>query len=305
MARYLNMLYQKTPDPEIIDRIMEGSVDMHIHFKPDPGTIRRYDGVQMAEEAAKLKMGGIVLKSHHVPSISVAVCANRLVPEVKTFGSFVIDPPSGGLTEMGVEALLFNAKMGAKVVWFPLESQWAHDGNPLMKDVPGLYILDDRKDLKPIVYDFLKIIKDYDLVLCNGHLSFEESMVLFREAKKMGISKLVATHVFFETIWPPYTMEQAIACAEAGAYLEHCYRECEPLLGSTSPEEYVECIRKTGAERNILSTDFGQITDSSPAEGMRTFVATMLQLGISPHDVELMAKVNPCRLLDMEYTQYY
>jgi hypothetical protein len=88
--------------------------------------------------------------------------------------------------------------------------------------------------------------------------------------------------------------------ADMGVFIEHCYRCCLPLLGSYRPEKYIEAIALIGANRTILSTDFGQITDISPAKGMRQFIATMLQMGISEEDVTLMVKRNPAKLLDLE-----
>jgi predicted TIM-barrel fold metal-dependent hydrolase len=85
-----------------------------------------------------------------------------------------------------------------------------------------------------------------------------------------------------------------------GVFIEHCYHCCLPLFGAYRPEKYVKAIRLIGANRTILSTDFGQITDTSPAEGMRQCIATMLQLGISEEEITLMVKQNPAKLLDLE-----
>jgi len=299
MARYLEMLAQKTPPEDVVDRLWKGSIDMHIHFAPDPGTVRRFDGFQTAVAARDAGMRGIVLKSHHIPSIQTAYAVQRAIPEVAVFGSISLDAPMGGLSDEGVECLEFNAKMGCKVVWFPLESAWAHNGTP-GREGTGETILDESGKLKPIVYKFLDIIKEYNMVLCNGHLSYEESVALFEAASRQGIAKMVATHPFFETIWPGYTLEQTKRLADMGAYIEHCYRECQPLLGSHRPETYVDAIHEIGAERTILSTDYAQVTDTSPAEGMRSFIATMLQLGISEADITLMVKTNPAKLLDLD-----
>ena len=123
---------------------------------------------------------------------------------------------------------------------------------------------------------------------------------LFEEAIRLGITKMVATHPMVDIIWDPMTMDQMKHLADMGAYIEHVYRSCMPLCAKTDPLDFVMAIEEIGAERTILATDFAQISDTSPAEGMRQFIATMLQLGVDEEKVELMAKVNPAKLLDLE-----
>ena len=131
-------------------------------------------------------------------------------------------------------------------------------------------------------------------------LSFEETRALFKEANKYGIEKKVATHPLYDKIWDPFTMDEVREIVKYGCYIEHNYSMCLPPCGSVRPEVYVEAIEAVGAENTIMCTDFAQITDCSPAEGMRYFIATMLQLGVPEKDVELMVKINPAKLLDMD-----
>jgi adenine deaminase len=138
------------------------------------------------------------------------------------------------------------------------------------------------------------------MVLCSGHLSYLESVALFEEAKKRNITKMIATHPMTDVIWPAYTIEEIKKLADIGCYIEHCYRNCLPLLGSYRPESYIPAIRAIGAERTILCTDFAQITDTSPAEGMRQFIATMLQMQVTEEEITLMVKTNPAKLLDLD-----
>ena len=46
-----------------------------------------------------------------------------------------------------------------------------------------------------------------------------------------------------------------------------------------------------------MSTDFGRYALSTPLEGLRQFIACMLDLGIPADDVQTMIKTNPERLL--------
>jgi hypothetical protein len=299
--KYLAFFKYKTPPADVVERCWKGSIDMHIHFSPDPGVVRRFDGYQTALAARDAGMRAIVLKSPHIPTIQTAYAVQRALPEIAVFGSINIEySTTGGLAETALTAIENSAKMGAKVIWFPTsDAAFACNAIPGMEG-KGITILNADGKLKAIVPKILEIVKKYDMVLCNGHLSYPESLALFGEAKNQGITKMIATHPLVDVVWEPYTLEEIQNLADMGVFIEHCYRCCMPLLGSYRPEKYVEAIRLIGAERTVLSTDFGQITDVSPAEGMRQCIATMLQLGVSEEDVTLMVKQNPAKLLDLE-----
>ena len=73
-----------------------------------------------------------------------------------------------------------------------------------------------------------------------------------------------------------------------------------PRLGSFDLKKYIKAIREIGAEHTIMSTDMAQVTDPPPAEGMRMYIAIMLQFGVSEKEIELMVKINPAKLLDLD-----
>src|SRR3990172_9457796 len=47
-----------------IEELLQGSIDMHVHFGPDPSRERRQDIVQLALCAQQAGMAGLVPKSH-------------------------------------------------------------------------------------------------------------------------------------------------------------------------------------------------------------------------------------------------
>ena len=49
-----------------------------------------------------------------------------------------------------------------------------------------------------------------------------------------------------------------------------------------------------------MSTDFGRYGLSTPVEGMREFIACMLDLGISVDEVRQMIKTNPEHILGLD-----
>ena len=62
----------------------------------------------------------------------------------------------------------------------------------------------------------------------------------------------------------------------------------------------VDAIRYIGAEHCIMGTDLGQYYNPPPAEGMRMFIALLLKNGITENEIELMAKMNPAKLLGLD-----
>lgn len=301
MGTYTEFLSWETPQAERVESVFRGSIDMHIHFAPDPGVVRRFNAYETARAAGEAGMRAIVLKSDHCPTAQTAYTVSRLVPEVRVFGSLNIERcTTGGLGSCTAETVDLNARMGAKVLWFP-----TFDSLHTLRYMPGgdtsrgITVLDGDGALKSVVYDILDVVRRRDMVLCSGHLSFEETLALFRAAAKLGLTRLVVTHPMSDVIWPAFTLEQMRALTETGAFIEHCYRNCMPLLGGFRPERYLEVIRALGAERTILTTDFAQITDVSPAEGMRQFIATLMQMGAGDAELELMVKRNPAFLLGL------
>jgi predicted TIM-barrel fold metal-dependent hydrolase len=62
----------------------------------------------------------------------------------------------------------------------------------------------------------------------------------------------------------------------------------------------VEAIGYIGAQHCIMGSDLGQYYNPSPAEGMRMFIALLYKNGITAQEIELMAKTNSAKLLDMD-----
>lgn len=283
---------------KVIDDLWKDSIDMHIHPGPDPNAERPIDSVKVAQYAEKAGMKGVVLKSFTYNTASDAYLIEKnITKDVHVFGSVVIGyTTTGGLTYAAktIEAM---AKIGCKVVWFPaMDAEWcqAYLGHP----GAGIWILNEDGSLKDEVYSILKVIKEYNMVVCSGHMSYEESTKMFDAAIELGIDKMVATHPLAEL--SRFTLDEIKELADKGVYIEHVYGTTMPRLGNLDPSDYVDCVKLIGAERNIMGTDLAQVWDTDPATGMRLFIAQMIQFGCTPEEVEFMCKKNPAKLLDIE-----
>lgn len=81
----------------------------------------------------------------------------------------------------------------------------------------------------------LEIAKEYDLAVCSGHLSIEESCELFAQAKHLGIERLILTHPL-QTPWQTYSHSQIHRMVDMGAYCELCF-------GGLMPRAWAQSIR--------------------------------------------------------------
>ena len=96
-----------------IDRILEVSLDIHVHFGPDPKVERHSGSVEFAMHAKDMGMQGVVLKSHEYPTHPVAATTSKVVPELTILGGIALDEKVGELNPKSVEA---TADMGGRTV---------------------------------------------------------------------------------------------------------------------------------------------------------------------------------------------
>ncbi len=273
----------------VVEKLLQGSIDMHLHHGPDPRARRRVDALKGARQAEELGMRAIVLKSHEYPTAPVAYIVNQVVQNTTVFGSITLDLEVGGLNTHVVET---SAKLGAKVVWMPTITS-AHDMS--QKNLAGgITILDGEGRLLPVVGEILDIVKNYQMILATGHLFVAESFALVDEAIRKGISRIVVTHATFS-----FSIEEQRQMAQRGAFIEHCFNAMLPYMGQ-DPMAIVEAVRAVGAEHCILSTDLGHDFHPPPAEGMRMMIAYMLRCGLTEKEIEVMVKVNPAKLLGLD-----
>ena len=286
-----------------IDDLVRGSIDMHVHHGPGSGEYRM-DALDTARHASQMGMRAIVLKNHNYNTAPLAAMVSKLVPDVKVFGSICLDYEAGGLNFYALEA---SAKLGARVVWMPTysASNWTAEKDSVTGAIikgEGLSILNSEDKLVPEVIKILSLVKEYDMILANGHLSPIETFVLVEEAVKMGIAKLVITHahiipVKFEQT---FSLEDQYRLGQMGAFIEYGYFALLPNEIREDPQNVISGIKSVGAQHCIISTDLGQYDNPPAAEGMRMFIALLLKNGITRDEIELMAKINPAKLLGID-----
>jgi hypothetical protein len=58
-------------------------------------------------------------------------------------------------------------------------------------------------------------------------------------------------------------------------------------------------MKEIDPEHCIMGTDFGRYGLSTPVEGLRQFIACMLDLGVTTSEIRQMVKTNPEMLLEI------
>ncbi len=284
---------------ETIERLLKGSIDMHIH--PAPHLVPRPDALTVAIQAQEAGMKAIVFKCRAYSSAPLASIVSRMVPNIQIFGGLVLDHEAGGLNPIAVRTAI---SVGAKIIWMPV----AHAADHVRTHEPGgrgIPILDKNGNLLPEVQDILHIIRDKDVILATGHISKKEMLTLVVEARQAGVKKVIVTHATDPGIG--LTIEEQQNLVKEGAIIEHSLFSCLPYFTLTKvgkgskplePREIARAVKAVGAEHCILSTDVGGPQGPSPREGIRMFIAMMLGCGLSEEEVRLMVNTVPAKLLN-------
>jgi hypothetical protein len=290
------------PQPPLDFRIyemLEGAIDIHLHPHPDSSP-RLLNDLEAAAQAKAVGMRAISIKCHASATPDRAYLAEQAV---------------GGLNP---EAVRMAIRMGAKGIWATSmsehEVQYVRRSRALMgaetMDMTypekGITIFDDDGRIKPEVVDIIEQVAAADIMLSTGHLSVQEAHVLLDEANKAGVKKLVVHTVNYHTM--NYPLEDLQKMVEVnGALLEFGFTSLPgPIWGPVDPsrnislDDVCHSIRTVGVENCVLSTDSGQFTSPTPIECMRLWFELLKVKGFTREEYDIMAKVNPAKLLGLD-----
>jgi hypothetical protein len=285
---------------EGIQALLEGAVETHVHGAPDVIPRKRSDD-ELAQEASKARMKGLVLKCHHALTSDRASLLRRWLPGLEIFGGVVLNNAStGGFNPLAVEGAL---RLGSKIIWMPtLSAQNAKiakariEGKPLLAEPfdPALSVLGERGRILPEVHTILELIARSGAILATGHLSAGESRTLIQAAIGKGVKRILVNHPESRLI--RMTIDEQKELRREGVYFERCY--VSHLLGVPF-EAITDGIRQVGVETTILATDLGQVGNPSPVEGLESYLERLHESGISVKDLGRMVKTNPAEILDL------
>lgn len=273
--------------------ILAGAVDIHIHTAPDIFP-RRVTATSAAEAAKAAGMAAVVYKSHSTDTAARAEMVRELTG-FPVYGGVCLNYPVGG---MNPHAVLETARQGGRVVWMPSINARnfipkSHMAPMLAAAIPkrvhGL-VASRNGRLLPEVGRILDIVAEHGLLLCGGHLDAADTLVLFEQARRRGIERLVVNHA--EAEYMGFTRGDILRMADAGAFIE--VTKVHPI------EERADLIRVVGAARCIIATDAGPVSNPAPVDLLRETLTGLSRLGFSDAELRYMSADVPSWLIQLE-----
>jgi len=292
-----------------IDGLLLGAIDPHVHSGPSIAA-RALDHLELVKQASAAGFAAVVTKDHDYSGVMTAALITKHFPELKTkiYSSIVLNNVVGGFNPYAVE---HTAAMGGKIVWMPTlaaenhlrwekTSNWVHPASTnKMRPAVGIPVLDGNKAVRDDVKEVLDIIAKNDMVLASGHLHVSETWLVFEEAKRRGVNRIVLTHP--EDIVDA-SMNDVKGLATMGAFVEHSL--CMFIEGSKFKTRTADDLRKhieaAGVEQTILCSDLGQTGTISPLEGFRRGIKLCIDLGYDDEQIRKMVSLNTARMLGIE-----
>jgi hypothetical protein len=261
---------------------------------------------------------------------------SRAVPDFQVFGGIILNTVYGGLNPRAVKTAIYYGS-GAKFVSFGAHStkyQASKEGRVIdgkftsLKDAYPRFADEELSRCIEIplkgkpgreLDEILGLIAAHPHMYLNtGHVSPAEALRLIALAKDYGIRRVLVAN----SVVANMTIAEMRRAARAGAYLErtlaahthttsipktHYYVEPEwksldeglPGQVSGGVKMIADQVMAVGAEHFIIGTDFGVYTLPPPVEGLREFIACLLDMELTEDDVRMMVQTNPARLLGL------
>jgi len=292
-----------------IDALLKGAIDPHVHSGPSIA-LRGIDHLELLQQASEAGFAAVVTKDHDYSGVIAAALIKKHHPELKTkiYSSIVLNNVVGGLNPYAVE---HTAALGGKIVWLPTlaaenhlrwqaAAKWVHPASSdRMRPATGIPVLNDDKSVRDDIREILDIVASNDMVLASGHLHVSETWVVFEEAQRRGVKRLVFTHP--EDIVDA-SLNDVQGIAAMGAFVEHSL--CMFLEGckfkSCEPEDLRRQIDAAGVEQTMLCSDLGQTGTFSPLDGFRRGIKLCMDLGYDDEQIRKMVSTNTARVMGME-----
>ncbi len=253
---------------------LHNAIDVHVHTLPENGPAS-VDTIELARIARRYGMRALLFKNHFTQTASLAYLINRIVPGIEAYGGIVLNNTAGGINPNAVEHMALTTGRYGRVVWMPT---WDSEHyTRTLRPNPDFVPISQNGELLPEVKDVLTLMARYNLALATGHSSPEESLLLIREARLLGIDRIIVTNPLLP--------------ADTGLIKED---------GGLPIETMVSFIRAVGTANAIMSTDLGQELNPLHTDGMISFILKLGQQGFTKAEIDEMCKINPARLLGLQ-----
>lgn len=291
-----------------VNALLVGAVDLHCHSGP-AAMPRVLDHHEAMMDCAAAGFRALLYKDHFYLGVPHAVILEKLFPDtgVRLFSGLALNNANGGINPHAVD---HAAAIGAKIIWMPTLSAENHIAQVTgqaktfpktkrkMLDPIPLSALDANGAVLDAAKACLDIIAEANIILAGGHLPAHELHLLFDEAKRRGVKKMLVNH-------PTYivgcTDEDIRSLVAAGVYMEHSI--CMFADGKSNKfdaSDLAHLIDIAGVDRTILSSDLGLLDNPRPVDGFRQIVRMLLDLQFPAADIRRLIGINAAGLLDLD-----
>jgi hypothetical protein len=290
-----------------VDSLLVGAIDLHCHSGP-AAMPRVLDHHEAMMECAAAGFRALVYKDHYYLGTPHAILLEKLFPEagVRLFSGIALNNSVGGINPHAVDHAV---KIGAKVVWMPTLSAENHIAQAAgqaktfpktaqkMLDPIPLTALDSNGKVSDATKQVLDLIAQADVILAGGHLPASELHLVFEEARRRGVKKMIVNH-------PTYIVgcsdDDIRGLVASGAYMEHSI--CMFVEGRSKKwdgGELKRLITIAGVDRTLVCSDLGLVGSPRPVEGFRDIVEMLLELQMTEADIRTLVGGNAAKLLNL------
>lgn len=310
--------------------LLSGAIDLHVH--PGPHLLsspRSTNPIECAQEARAAGMRALVFMDVMTVSSGTAWLTEQVVDGIHCYGGIILNTACGSLNPRAVmNATTYGngarfVSFGAHCTHYQASTEGRYeDGEWILlrekypkfaaDEMPRKIRIPDDPPGKELAEILEIIAANPQIYMISGHVSPHEALRLGILAREFGIKKyLISSHTSVAM-----TEEELMQAFELGAYIEHTfaaggsaakthyYAEYEYRSGGKghSIDEVMmaaDRIRKFGAEHFVCGTDLGVYSSAKPVEGMRQYIASLMDEGLTDEQIRMVTSINPGRLLDL------
>jgi hypothetical protein len=299
---------EKLPRPSAADRaLLAHAIDIHAHLDPDSfgahssQAARALDVIDMARRAQKAGMRGFVIKQHYDQTAQLAYLTRKAVPGIEAFGMLCMNLTVGGLNPAAIHHFAEVKGGYARIVSMPT---WDSENNirtspnqnqPFVRVSRDGELLPEAKAVIAAVASARVRDSGATLSLATGHISAAEALMVIREARKQGITRIVVTHA----MGPPVnmTLAQMKEAVSLGASIEFVGGFVIGERATITAQQYLDTIRALGVEHVILSSDGGQVNRPYPDDMIALIAGQLRARGMTAAELHRIMVENPAAFL--------
>jgi hypothetical protein len=294
--------------PAEVAELLVGAIDLHCHSGPAamPRILDHHDELL---DAAAAGFRAVLYKDHFYPGMAHAILLEKLFPEhgVRLYSGIALNNASGGINPHAVDHAI---KLGGKIVWMPTLSAANHINvqasgsaktfpktSQKMMDPTPLSALDANGKLTDEARKVIDLVAEADIILAGGHLHVTEQHVLFAEAARRGVKKMMVNHPTYIVGFGDTDIRQLVAL---GAVMEHSI--CMFVEGKSkkySADDLAHLIEVAGVDHTILSSDLGLVGSQRPVDGFSSITQMLLDLQMPRSAIKKLVSENAAALLDL------